>query len=225
MISWLWKKIKSISLLRESIANIYYFLKKVRKRIRGIGNKIQIDLQNNFPFIQNIVFDVNGNNNTVFVGSGTRLSNSNIFIWGDNNRLTIMNNVQGSCDLWIVGNECQIVIGEYTTIVKATIGVSEVRSSVFIGKDCMFAHEVDIRSSDSHSIIDVSTNKRINFAKDISIGNHVWIAPGVKVLKGVCIDDNSIIAAGAVVTKDIPSNCIAAGVPAQVKRTGVTWIR
>ena len=52
--------------------------------------------------------------------------------------------------------------------------------------------------------------------KDIHIGNKVWIGAGVVITKGVTIGDNSVVAAGAVVTHDIPANVIAAGVPAKV---------
>ena len=57
----------------------------------------------------------------------------------------------------------------------------------------------------------------------IKIGNHVWIGQGATILKGVTIGNNSIIAAGAIVTKDIPANCIAAGVPARVIKEDVNW--
>jgi len=50
----------------------------------------------------------------------------------------------------------------------------------------------------------------------ITIGNNVWLADKVSILKGVTIGDNVIIGANSVVTKDIPSNCIAAGIPAKV---------
>lgn len=50
----------------------------------------------------------------------------------------------------------------------------------------------------------------------ISIGNNVWLGDKVSIMKGVTIGDNVIIGANSVVTKDIPSNCIAAGVPAKV---------
>jgi acetyltransferase-like isoleucine patch superfamily enzyme len=50
----------------------------------------------------------------------------------------------------------------------------------------------------------------------IQIGNNVWIGDKVSILKGVTIGDNVIIAANAVVTKDIPSNVIAGGIPAKV---------
>lgn len=52
--------------------------------------------------------------------------------------------------------------------------------------------------------------------KKIIIGKNVWIGANVTILKGVNIGDNSIIAAGAVITKDIPSNVIAGGVPARI---------
>lgn len=55
-------------------------------------------------------------------------------------------------------------------------------------------------------------------ARAVSIGNDVWIGHGVVVLAGRAIGDGAVVAAGAVVTKDIPSYSIAAGVPAAVKK-------
>ena len=54
------------------------------------------------------------------------------------------------------------------------------------------------------------------FAKPITIGNNVWIGSGAHILSGVTIGDNSIIAAGALVNKDVPSNVIVGGMPAKV---------
>lgn len=50
----------------------------------------------------------------------------------------------------------------------------------------------------------------------VHIGNNVFIGMHCIVMKGVTIGDNSIIGAGSIVTKDIPANCIAAGVPCKV---------
>lgn len=50
------------------------------------------------------------------------------------------------------------------------------------------------------------------------IGNNVWIGAGVHINQGVTIGDNTIIESGSVITKDIPSNVIAAGVPCKVIR-------
>ena len=53
-------------------------------------------------------------------------------------------------------------------------------------------------------------------AAPIRIGRRVWIGANVVITKGVTIGDNSVIAAGAVVTRDIPANVVAGGVPAKV---------
>ena len=52
----------------------------------------------------------------------------------------------------------------------------------------------------------------------IRIGRHVWIGANATVLPGVTIGDGAIIAAGAVVTRDVPENAIVGGVPARIMR-------
>ena len=53
--------------------------------------------------------------------------------------------------------------------------------------------------------------------------NHVWIGMNATVLKGVTIGEGSIVAAGAIVTKDVPDHCLVAGVPAKIIRRDVRW--
>lgn len=55
--------------------------------------------------------------------------------------------------------------------------------------------------------------------KPIKIGKRVWIGAHATILSGVTVGDNSIIAAGAVVTKDVPANSVVGGVPAKVIKT------
>lgn len=62
-------------------------------------------------------------------------------------------------------------------------------------------------------------NKGLETAKQITIGNDVWIGGSVTILPGVSIGDNCVIGAGSIVTKDIPSNSLAYGNPCQVKKT------
>lgn len=59
--------------------------------------------------------------------------------------------------------------------------------------------------------------------KPVKIGNHVWIGTRVTILKGVNIGDGAVIAAGSVITKDIPAGSLAAGVPAKIIRDKVIW--
>ncbi len=65
-----------------------------------------------------------------------------------------------------------------------------------------------------HSIQPVDRTKD-GYAIPITIGDDVWIGGGCTILAGVTIGDNSIVAAGSVVTKDVPSNTIVAGNPAK----------
>ena len=98
-------------------------------------------------------------------------------------------------------------------------GLIQCSKSIEIGEGCFIAAGVIIRDSHGHTIM------REGFQKyePIKIGNHVWIGTRAMILPGVTIGDNSVIAAGAVVVKDIPANCLAGGVPAQVIRENISW--
>lgn len=90
------------------------------------------------------------------------------------------------------------------------------RKAVIIGNDCMFGPGVVIIDNDSHNL---STNPMVRkFGKiaeeSVIIGDNVWVGMHSIILKGVHIGDNSIIAAGSVVSKNIPSNQIFGGNPA-----------
>ena len=88
-----------------------------------------------------------------------------------------------------------------------------------IGHGCTIGRDVIIRSYDGHEVIG-SDNK---IALPIHIGNHVWIGQRAIILKGVTIGDGAIVAAGAIVTKDVPAHSIVAGNPARVVRENITW--
>lgn len=87
-------------------------------------------------------------------------------------------------------------------------------AKVIIGNDCMIASNVGIYTA-GHSVQPHNRSKN-GFAMPITIGNNVWIGGNSVILPGVTIGDNSIIAAGSVVTKDVGPNVIVAGAPARV---------
>jgi len=86
-------------------------------------------------------------------------------------------------------------------------------TEVIIGDNCMIGPNVGIYTA-GHSIEPKDRNKS-GYAIPIKIGNDVWIGGSCTILPGVTIGDNSIIAAGSVVIKDVPSNVIMAGNPAK----------
>jgi acetyltransferase-like isoleucine patch superfamily enzyme len=223
---YIFNRVKSIEFIREIILALFYFLNKSRKNIRGLNNIVVIDTSNAIPFFSNVFFDIVGDDNLVVIKSGTQIHNTKVSIRGSRHKLIIEENcrIKGGC-LWFDDDDCQITIGKGTTIGEAQIGVTEPNSSITLGQDCMLARGIEIRSGDSHSIIDLASEKRINHAKNVKIGNHVWIGKHASILKGVSIGSNSIIGIRSVVTKDIPENCIAVGLPAKVAKSGVNWIR
>lgn len=81
--------------------------------------------------------------------------------------------------------------------------------NVLVGPNCAFYTSTHPFSAE----IRMSGKK---MSKPIKIGNNVWICGNVTVLPGVSIGDNSIIGAGSVVSKDIPSNVLALGIPCRV---------
>lgn len=88
-----------------------------------------------------------------------------------------------------------------------------------IGNDVAISENVTIRDSDNHRI----TSAKGKVTSPIIIEDHVWIGMNVIILKGVTIGSGSIIAAGALVNKDIPKNVMAAGVPATVIKKDICW--
>ena len=102
---------------------------------------------------------------------------------------------------------------------------TEPGSAIEIGTDCMFSYDIDVRTGDSHSIIDPDTGLRINHARNVTIGDRVWIAAHVSVLKGGSIGAGSVVGTRSVVTHEIPPRSLAAGSPAAVIHTPVRWTR
>ena len=90
------------------------------------------------------------------------------------------------------------------------------QGGIFIGDDCLIGHQV-VFATLNH---DLAPARRKNmFPAPIHIGKNVWIGAHATILAGVTVGDNAVIAAGAVVSKDVPANTVVAGVPAKVIKT------
>jgi acetyltransferase-like isoleucine patch superfamily enzyme len=68
--------------------------------------------------------------------------------------------------------------------------------------------------TDNHDLV----NRNILKCRPVKIGKNVWIGAEAKIMPGVTIGDNAVIAGGSVVTKDVPADAIAGGNPAKVIR-------
>lgn len=88
---------------------------------------------------------------------------------------------------------------------------------VTIGSNTMIGPRVGIYTT-NHAFDAEERIKNVVVSKPIHIGERVWLCVDVKIVQGVTIGNDTIIGAGSVVTKDIPSNVIAAGNPCKVIR-------
>ena len=125
-----------------------------------------------------------------------------IVIGGDNNTVIIGDNffVYGKTKLYIVDG-----------------------TDLIFGNDCMLSDNIEIRTTDNHGIFDIDTGNRINYEKNIHIGNHVWIGMRATILKGVNIPDGCIIGACSIISKSVElPNCCVVGTNVVAKRN-VCW--
>lgn len=88
---------------------------------------------------------------------------------------------------------------------------------IFVGDCVMFGPNVTIATA-NHPIEPSLREKQYQYNKPIRIERNVWIGANVTIVPGVTIGENSVIGAGSVVTKDIPANVVAVGVPCRVMR-------
>lgn len=157
----------------------------------------------------------------------------------DINVLNIKRDMTRPCTLWMGENAqlhskdfmmyegAEIVVldgGKLSLGSNSYMNASLIQSAneISIGDDCAIASDVLIQDTDFHPILDEKGNEK-PVSKPIVIGNKVWICAKATILKGVTIGDGAIIAAGAVVTKDVPAGCLVAGNPAKVVRENVIW--
>lgn len=115
----------------------------------------------------------------------------------------------GNCIVRTYTDYARIEIGDNTGFSGVSINA---RQLVKIGQNVMVGAGVIVGDNDDHP-------ERLGTSEaPIIIGNNVFIGMRSIVMKGVTIGDNAIIGAGSIVTKDIPANCIAAGIPCKVIR-------
>lgn len=192
--------------------------------VRGVGNSLRFTPEK-VTFRGAQAFEFIGNNNSIFIGDGAKINNFKIKITGDNCQIRVGRACDVSLNVHLDGIGCSIEVGDKTTMSRVLMVCQEDGSKIVVGEDCMFSNDIFIRTSDSHSILDMHTKKRLNFPGDVIIGDHVWVGQSVKINKGITIKNDSIIANASVVTKDVDANTAVAGIPARPVKHGITWDR
>lgn len=186
-----------------------------------IKRKIYSYLQKITFFSKNIKFG----KNTIFYGKPIiDTADDSLITIGDNVVLCSSNagnpiGVNHPIILKTLSPKAKIDIGDNSGLSGTSICSAK---SIKIGKSCLIGANVTITDYDFHAV--APENRRYNTDKNdigcvpVIIEDNVWLGMNAIILKGVTIGKNSIIAAGSIVTKSIPTNSIAGGNPAKLIR-------
>lgn len=210
-------------------------INKTRKWRFGLG----IDSKHNYVLAEDEVSDLvleeskfvfKGSGNIVFVGSGCHFLRSTITFYGDNSvayfdgksKDPVYMNLAMGCDCdFVMGGGYRI--SPFGPVMKIVVGE---RQKVLIGSQVLFSNAVTIRSGDSHGLYDLESGSRINEARSIMIGDHVWVGEDVSILKGSVLESGSVLGARALWSgKTLPANSVGGGNPGKVIKHDVFWER
>lgn len=180
-------------------------------------------------FIPGIHIHFKGRNSEVTVYEPLTNIFASRIICGNNCKITIQSSVDRIKKLRILamGDHSVISIGKDFSLTNGCeIVTTEANLCVTIGDDCMFAKNILLRATDGHCIKDKHSNIILNYGKNIEIGNHVWLANNVMILKGGSVAQNSVVSAGSIITKPcIAENAVYAGVYAKQVKSEIEWDR
>ena len=150
--------------------------------------------------------------------SKMRYSDIGLLFFGSNSTVDFKDKAffRNGCKLCVFANSNLIIGSNLFVNSNASIYV---RDCIKIGDEVVISQNVIIRDSDVHHVSGKENHG------PIVIGNHVWIGTNAIILKNVTIGDGAIVAAGSVVTKDVPPRTIVAGNPARVIKANVDWYK
>jgi acetyltransferase-like isoleucine patch superfamily enzyme len=117
------------------------------------------------------------------------------------------------CYLCTLRPNAKIIIGKGSGFSGTVISAAQ---SIEIGPNVICGANVTITDTDWHNLDRSLDGMRPAATAPVTIGENVWLAMNVTVLKGVSIGENSVVAANSIVTRDIPANVLAAGQPAKI---------
>lgn len=172
--------------------------------------------------INRVPIVISGNNNKVHICSGVELNSSLINVIGSDCYIYIGGNCRFIRGNLIVNQSSSIIIGSGTTWASGAFR-AEHESTINIGKDCMFAADIHIRTSDGHGIFDRKTKMHLNPSADVLIGDRVWLGHDASISKGTTIGNGVVVGQKSLTTGTLKPNSIYGGVPAKLIREDIVW--
>jgi acetyltransferase-like isoleucine patch superfamily enzyme len=194
-----------ISRFFQLINGFFYFLIRLKKpKLIFLGTKVKLIGLEKLKF-----------SNSTSISSNVKISSIGSLGLYFGNNFSIR-------DYSIIDSFGSIKKGSGTLKIGNNVGISEfcyfaIRGNIFIGDNVIFGPGVKI-FTENHSFNIANGNFRLQdeIRNDVVIGNNVWIGANVVLLPGVIIEDNVVIAAGSVVSKNVPSGSLYGGIPAKL---------
>ncbi len=223
---------KIVHIVTYALLFLRYFSLFVSGRVKSnktewsLGSKIIIDKGNTIEFDNSYVsrseFVCRGESNTIICNG--YMYKTKMVISGKGNRIVINNGAKVyNSTLRLRGENSDIIIGNNTNAGSLYAVCMGDNNYINIGESCMISDNVEIWSTDGHSITDNSTGELLNASKPVVIGNRVWLGKNSVILQGVEVKDGTIVGMNSVVTKDTEPFSIVAGNPARTVCNNVNW--
>ena len=183
----------------------------------------QIDLSPKFLTESDAVVTVRGRGNRLCVESPLVANSARLTLSGGAVIVIRMDSNLNGLTVSALADGAVVEIGAWCSFNGQSVITAHERAKITIGAFGLFGHGCRFAASDVHKVIDVASRERLNPPGDISIGEHVWAADNVTVLRNAVIGCDSVVGTGSLVRNAFPPNVSLAGVPARIVRTGVTW--
>lgn len=180
------------------------------------------------PEINNSTITFKGTNNILYCEGNVKLVGAKFAFEGNNSIVYLSSalNSQYSFTL-VIYNDSTFFIGKEGNLSSPiNINIQE-SQNVIIGAECSLSSGVNIRTADIHPIYDNQSKQRINYAKSVFIGDHVWIghlsyiSRGVKIGSGSIVENYSFLPHNA----KVKSNSLVVGNPGRIEKTNVFFTK
>ena len=192
--------------------------------LAGRGNRVEAPGRGGLVVKLATSFWGASSDNLVRVGQGFRTRQLGIRVAGANNRIEIGDDVRFDGTISVRGFGLTVRIGDRCDIKKTHLIACDAGAE--IGRDCLVATGVIIRTSDMHAIVDRASGQRINAAQDVVVGNDVWLGAETVLLKGARVPDGCVVGLRSTVTRGFDEpDCVLVGTPARIVRRGIAWSR
>lgn len=207
---------KDISFLKTLYFNFYYLpFQSALKLPFRVGKHVKIGKMGKKESVH-----VENINRHIGIGTGQSFGMGEITFWNvsDEGRLIIRGGAT-------IGKGTQIIVDGNLTLGKNFYCnancIINAGKQVTFGDDVLLGWNVTVIDGDGHTMI--HENKDMPKYEEIKIGNHVWLAANSSILKGSIVEDDSVVAYGAVVSKNIDQRNVIIGGQNRILRTNTNW--